>query len=436
MVAGGKMPRMRLAAHQLNRATLDRQLLLRRESLGVAETVRRVVALQAQEPASPYLALWNRLTTFDPADLDAAFAGRAVVKATLMRITLHAVHAEDYPAFHAAMVRSLRASRLGDPRFTAGGLSIAKADALVPELLAFAAEPRTRAEFEARLETRAGGGSQAVWWALRTFAPFHDASAGGPWSFGSQASFVAAPATLPPETREESIPRLARRYLEGFGPASPQDFAQFTMLTRAAARDAMRALGDELVEFEGPDGSPLFDVAGAGLPAGDCPAPPRLLPMWDSSLLAYADRGRVIPPDYRRLVTRQNGDVLPTLLVDGYVTGVWRPVDGGIEATAFHPLSDEAWTGLAAEAEALVAFLADREPISIGAMRTGGGRWRAQRSGSSLADAGEPRRSRGGASAGGGATPRPGRPRPRDRRSAPPGCSRPVTRRRSSRGRR
>ena len=54
--------------------------------------------------------------------------------------------------------------------------------------------------------------------------------------------------------------------------------------------------------------------------------------------------------------------MLPTLLVDGYVAGVWRPVEGGIEATAFHPLPDEAWEGLAAEARALVALLADREP--------------------------------------------------------------------------
>ena len=84
--------------------------------------------------------------------------------------------------------------------------------------------------------------------------------------------------------------------------------------------------------------------------------------MWDSVLLAYADRSRVIPTDYRTLVTRKNGDVLPTLLVDGYVAGVWRPVEGGIEATAFEPLTDEDWAGLAAEAAALVAFLADREP--------------------------------------------------------------------------
>ena len=84
--------------------------------------------------------------------------------------------------------------------------------------------------------------------------------------------------------------------------------------------------------------------------------------MWDSTLLAYSDRSRIIPPEYRTLVMRNNGDVLPTLLVDGYVAGVWRPVEGGIEASAFHRLTADDWNGLAAEARALVAFLADREP--------------------------------------------------------------------------
>lgn len=52
----------------------------------MAGAVRRVVALQAQEAASPSIALWNPLAAFDPADLDAAFAERAVVKATLLRL--------------------------------------------------------------------------------------------------------------------------------------------------------------------------------------------------------------------------------------------------------------------------------------------------------------------------------------------------------------
>ena len=95
---------------------------------------------------------------------------------------------------------------------------------------------------------------------------------------------------------------------------------------------------------------------------GSEPAVPRLMAMWDSILLAYADRGRVIPPAYQALVTRTNGDVLPTVLVDGYVAGVWRAVREGIEVTAFHPLPGDTWQGLAREARALVPFLAARDP--------------------------------------------------------------------------
>jgi hypothetical protein len=353
---------MRLTSRELNRATLGRQLLLGREPLEVVEAVRRVGALQAQEPASPYLALWNRLAGFDPAELDAAFAERLVVRATLMRITLHAVHADDYPAFHAAMLPSLRAARLNDRRFTSTGRSDAEVDALLPHLLEFADRPRTKGEIEELLERRLGHHEPRVWWALRTFAPLLHAPTGGPWSFQPRSSYVAAPSRPAPERREESVRRLVRRYLEAFGPASVQDVGQFSLLTRAVVRDALDGLAGELERLEGPDGSELFDVPGASRPSEDTPAPPRLLPMWDSVLLAHADRSRVIPPDYRRLVARQNGDVLPTLLVDGYVAGVWRPVEGGIEATAFHRLPKAAWTGLAAEARALVAFLADRGP--------------------------------------------------------------------------
>jgi winged helix DNA-binding protein len=163
-----------------------------------------------------------------------------------------------------------------------------------------------------------------MWWALRTFAPLWHAPTGGPWSFGPRSSFVAARLQVPPEYQEESVQRLVRRYLEAFGPASAHDVAQFSLLTRSVARDALHTQAGELERFEGPDGSELFDVPGAQRPAEDTPAPPKLLPMWDSVLLAHADRSRVIPSDYRRLVTRQNGDVLPTLLVDGYVAGVWR----------------------------------------------------------------------------------------------------------------
>ncbi|MBA3250483.1 MAG: winged helix DNA-binding domain-containing protein, partial [Geodermatophilaceae bacterium] len=64
---------MKVTARQLNRATLARQLLLGREPLDPATAVSRLCALQAQAPASPYLALWSRIAGFDAADLDRAF---------------------------------------------------------------------------------------------------------------------------------------------------------------------------------------------------------------------------------------------------------------------------------------------------------------------------------------------------------------------------
>jgi DNA glycosylase AlkZ-like len=361
--------RTELTERQLNRATLARQLLLRRERLGVVDAIRRLGALQAQEAASPYLALWARLADFDPADLHAALTGGAVVKASLIRLTLHAVAADDWPAFHNAMAASLRGSRLTDHRYTSTGLTSADAEDLWPELAEFLATPRTGAEIGALVEERFGTGRERLWWALRTFAPLHHAPTGGPWSFGRRPAFRVAPGALGPESTVASTQRLLLRYLEAFGPASAADFAQFTILRAPVVRQALRDLGDTIEERTGPGGTTLYDVPGAAVPAAGTVAPPRLLPMWDSVLLAYADRGRVVPAEHRAAVYRRNGDVLPTLLVDGYVAGVWRPVEGGIEASAFHHLDERAWQGLAAEAGDLVTFLAERDPGVYGRYR-------------------------------------------------------------------
>jgi hypothetical protein len=353
-----------VSAGQLNRATLERQLLLRRERIPVADAVRRVVALQAQEPASPYLALWSRVTGFDPAHLDAAFAEHEVVKATTMRVTLHAMHADDYPVFHEAMQRTLHGARFNDRRFKAGGLSIAEVEALLPEILEYTAQPRSNAEMEGWLDQRVGRRVErpGTWWALRQAGPFVHAPSGGPWSFGTRPLYVAARRQERAGDPEASMRGLIRRYLVGFGPATLADICKFALFYKSWARPILDAMASDLVRLKGPGRDELFDLPGLRLPDEETPAPPRLLPMWDNVLLAYSDRSRVIPEQYRKAVTRSNGDVLPTLLIDGYVAGVWRPLDGGIEATAFHRLSDDAWSGLATEARGLLSFLAEREP--------------------------------------------------------------------------
>lgn len=353
---------MRLTERQLNRATLERQLLLRRERLAVPEAVRRVLALQAQEPASPYLALWNRIDGFDAADLDTAFATRTVVKASLLRMTLHAVHADDHPMVHDAMRPNLRASRLADRRYTDTGLARGDADDILADLVAFAATPRTGAEVDAWLEARFGVRNERLWWALRMFAPLHHVPTGGPWSFRTAtSSYVAAPDRVA-GPHEGAVRELIVRYLGAFGPASAADLAMFATLRKPQYQPALTSLLGELRVYEGPGRTKLYDLPEATLPDEAAAAPPRLLGMWDSVLLAHADRSRLFADTDRPHVIRRNGDTLPALLIDGYVAGVWRPVDGGIEATAFRHLDDAAWAGLAAEASALVGFLAGRDP--------------------------------------------------------------------------
>ncbi|MET9632137.1 winged helix DNA-binding domain-containing protein [Lentzea sp. NPDC006480] len=346
---------MTYTARQLNRATLERQLLLEREPIDVLTAIDRIVAIQAQEPASPYIALWNRMSSFDPADLDEAFTSGAVRKATLMRITLHAVTVADHEVFHHAMLPALRASRLHDKRFKAMGLTIERADEVLRHMLEFAAEPRTKKELEALLHSHVGDvGEPGIWWALASYAPLVRMPTGGPWAYGPKLAFQTV--AIEPRERMAALAEMLRRYLTGFGPATVLDMNQFTMLPRTSIREALELL--DLVR-EGD----YYDVPDRTVPDEDTPAPPRLMAMWDSTLLAYADRSRMIPDEYRKLVIRNNGDTLPTLLVDGRVAGVWRPnVEGGIEASAFHALSEDQWTALAEEAKALHKFLGEREP--------------------------------------------------------------------------
>ncbi|MFK0105675.1 winged helix DNA-binding domain-containing protein [Streptomyces sp. NPDC091217] len=355
---------MILTPRQLALATLDRQLLLERQRLDVAEAVRRICAVQAQAPASPYLALWNRVQDFAPEDLDAAFANRRIVKATLMRITLHAVHAEDYEPYRAAMLSTLRASRLHDRRFTATGLAPTDADGLLPKLAGFLERPRTGAEVEVDVTGRFGEHAHRMWWALRTYAPVHHVPTGGPWSFTQPNTYRASPAATGSarQQADAGVQRLLLAYLRAFGPASAQDFARFTLLTRHAITQALNELDDQVVRVTGPGRAALFDLVDATVPAEDTPAPPRLLPMWDSTLLAHVVPGRVMPEAYRPQVVRRNGDVLPCLLVDGQVAGVWRAADGGLELTAFRKLGKAAWQGLTEEAERLSALLVNRDP--------------------------------------------------------------------------
>ena len=360
-----------------NRALLARQLLLARHDLDVVSAVRRLLVVQSQSPPSAYLALFNRLSRFDPAALDAAYADRRLVKASLLRLTLQTVAAEDLLSLETA-VRPLLASRLGDARFADAGIARDEALAAAPEFLAELAETRTGEHMEAWTQARFGEHpTPSVWWAMRYLLSVVHGPTGGPWSFGARPAFIASgqPSVDPDDADalRQAEDDLVRRYLAAFGPATTEDIAKFSVFLIGTIAPVLERLGDELVEVtvEGRRRT-HWDLADPDLalrPDPGTPAPPRLLGMWDDALLGCADRSRTLPEQIKKVVVRRNGDVLPSLLVDGYVAGTWRVVgdseDGGghrIEAHALLPISEGDWDGLEVEAASMLALLGDREP--------------------------------------------------------------------------
>jgi hypothetical protein len=361
-----------LSPTELNRATLARQLLLERAELGPVEAIERVVALQAQEPASPFVGIWSRLMDFRADDLDRAFRDRRVVKGTLFRMTLHAVSAADYLRFWPAMQPTLRMWReRGLRRFKLG----VDLDRVVKMAVAYATEPRTNAELAAHLPRLRGvgpAGQTDTWWVARPNVPIVHAPAEVPWSFGRRPAYAAAAAWLGDTLASEAdgLDHHVRRYLAGFGPASIADLARFTRIERGRLKPSFERLTPELRRFRDEAGKLLHDVAEGPLPAADTPAPVRFLPMWDSVHLAYESGGRVLPEPYRRRIVQANGDHLATFLVDGHVAGIWRAVTEEerteIRWHSFEPLARSVEKELAEEADRLARFV---EPVEPGVYR-------------------------------------------------------------------
>jgi len=351
--------------------TMVRQGLSSRRPVGVVDAVRSVLALQAQEPAAPYLALWNRIDGFDANDLDRALASGAIVKASLFRFTLHAVAASDIPWARAAMRSRVRDAGYHDVLDDIG-LTAERIEQILERLSTVMAEPHGGAAIERVLAefVPEAGDPARLWSALRIVGAFRNAPTTDPWSFGRRPAFL--PCAVGADDEPAATAELVRRYLTAFGPATVADLSQFTILKRSALREVVESMAD-VVAVAGPDGAQLVDVNGGGpRPEAELATlPPRLLGMWDSVLLAYADRSRVIPDEHRPHVIRRNGDVLPTVVVEGLVRGVWRASTNAIEVRALEPLDDATLGSLDEEARDLRRLLANREPAVFSRF----GRW-------------------------------------------------------------
>lgn len=350
-----------LDARALNRATLERQLLLRRVRRPAEEVIGHLVGLQAQAPLPPYYGLWSRIEDFRPEELARLILDRRVVRASLMRGTVHLVTADDCltlrPLFTALLERLLHA-------VPARAAELRK----IPDLAALR-ETAARLLREAR-GARELGALLAERWpqcdpaelarAAQYLVPTVQVPPRGVWGKAAQPAWMTVESWLGrPLAAAPAVEAVVLRYLAAFGPASVADMQKWSGLSGLG--EVADRLRPRLRTFRDGQGRELFDLPDAPRPDPETPAPIRLVAEFDNLILAHADRSRVIAEaDVRRVITK-NGIVRGTVLVDGFVRGIWtlareRKEKATVVVTPFRPVSGAHAEAVTKEALRLLAF--------------------------------------------------------------------------------
>ncbi|MFI8533422.1 winged helix DNA-binding domain-containing protein [Streptomyces aquilus] len=309
-----------LGTRALNRATLDRQLLLKRSHLTARAAVEHLLGLQAQNVKPPYYALAARLDGFRTEALSTLMADREVVRIVTMRSTIH-THTADDALTLRPLVQAARDRELTNFRKGLVGVDLDRLAAVARDLVE--AEPRTMKQLrEALLEEWPDADPQSLAIAARCRLPLVQVTPRGLWGQSGQVALTTAEHWLGRPAEPVPAPdATVLRYLAAFGPASVKDMQTWSGLTRL--REAFERLRPRLLTFRDEHGVELFDLPDAPRPAADTPAPPRFLPEFDNLLLSHADRTRVIPAEYRGRSWVGNM-VYATFLVDGFLAGVWK----------------------------------------------------------------------------------------------------------------
>jgi len=312
-----------LSRRALNRALLERQLLLRRSSMPVPAAVEHLVGLQAQAPNTPYIGLWTRLEGFHAEDLSQLIKDRRAVRIALMRGTIHLVTERDClalrPVVQPIMDRSLKSGAFSRSNMGIEFQALAAAGRAIVE-----EKPRTLAELGKLLQEQwPDRDATALAYAIRDMLPLVQVPPRGLWGASGQATCTTAEAWLGGSLAADSSPdELIIRYLAAFGPATVSDMQKWSGLS--GLREAAERFRPRLRTFRDEHGNELFDLLNAPLPDPDTPAPPRFLPEFDNVLLSHADRTRIIADEHRWGVFTNNGLILGTVLVDGFVRATWK----------------------------------------------------------------------------------------------------------------
>lgn len=326
------------------------------------DTIEHLIGLQSQAPNSAYVGLWTRLVEFQPDRLAELIIQRKAVRVALMRGTVHLVSARDClllrPLLQPLYDRVLYANTNLAP-----GPDDLNVDTLVAEATKLLTErPRTPKEIGTLLRARwPDRDGAALAYAVRNRLALVQVPPRGLWGKSGQTTLTTAELWLDrPLVADPQPDEVVLRYFRAFGPAAAKDAQVWSGLVKLG--EVVDRLRPRLRGYVDEDGRELLDLPDAARPDEDEPAPVRFLPEYDNLLRSHVERSRVLPPEYKPLLTTKNDSPMPTFLVDGFVRGTWRLITERGRATLrvvpFAPLGAADAAAVTAEAEQLLEFLA------------------------------------------------------------------------------
>jgi hypothetical protein len=290
-----------------------------------AAVVASLLAMQAQDYGGALWSIGLRLADATRAQVEAAIAGRQVVRTWPMRGTLHFVAAPDVRWMLQLLTpRVIAASATRQKRLGLDGKALARCEKALVRALG-GGRQLVRDEVYAVIErtgitTDGYRGYHVVWRLAQERVLCFGPHAGKQPTFALLDEWVPASPLL---GREEALARLALRYFAGHGPATAHDLAWWSGLKVSDVKAAIESVGDELVK--GRVGEGVYVTSAAASRAAPAAGGVHLLPGFDELLLGYRDRAASLDRAHAgKILPGGNGVFMPTIVSKGRVVGTWR----------------------------------------------------------------------------------------------------------------
>jgi hypothetical protein len=293
---------------------------------------RNMCGVQAQVMSAAYLQLWTRNHAITRAEVeDALWKTRTLVKTSLMRQTLHLIPTDEF----AIYISALRPTRLAQAMrvMERCGITREESEALIPRIMdILSAGPLSRPAIAAAIRPKAS--KRVRFWMENSWSLVRLPVAEGLVCYGrgegNEIVFIRTDHWLP-KLKAELLPAteaqcaLFRKYLRAYGPATVTDFSHWAGLPMQDVKLLPALLEAELCELPGDKKSCFLlrddEEVLKGSVAGKTSV--RLLPNFDSYLLAHREKDHLLSAQYYKRVYRNQGWISPVVLVDGAVVGVW-----------------------------------------------------------------------------------------------------------------